>query len=318
MSDKNSHQLEKLWQRIGDPNATDAVTALKELFTALEENNQTTEAIQVGWEWVRLTDEGIGTLAHFEAVFNLSLMLYSKDMWAESSALVDKALNYQDFPGLDFERGMLHWQQSSNWEEAGDPCRQLAELLKAIPYLTGRPPEGLVRREAGAIQLKLGLYDDASLMLSTAILLLEEGAEIWRVADAKYSLAEVLLKQNHLTMALATVHDAMHIYRFINQDSLVKECQLLEVRIESQLGHEDVTSKFTDLMACGTGTLDRKVAARAHFYFGEHLARVGLRDEAAEMFTKAAPILRASGQSQLADQIPNLARNSQTESATHE
>lgn len=307
MSNKATNEIEELWEKAADTERYDRVEVHKELFQALDGAGRAIDAIQVGWEWLRLADDGLATLSLYECAFRLSHRLTFSQRHEESSDLIEKVLAYPDFDGVDFERGLLHWNQSSNHEKQNDICRQLSELHAAISYLKEYPAtEGTVRIEAGLVQIKLKLYEDANVMLSNAIALLEDSGEPEEVARAKRALAETLFEQGQLQKGMRVINDSLYLFEFLESKSDALECLLLEARFASRLGSTEAIEKFKALISSSGNPRERVVAAKAHYYFAEHLLRIGELAEAQLMWRKAEPILRAVGQVALADLIQKV------------
>jgi hypothetical protein len=313
MSKKTAATLTKLWDQAAETNRPDRVKVYEKLFMALNAEGLVTDATQVGWEWFTLTDEGFLSYPLYRATYQLAKRLMFSDRVDESVALLEKVLAYPDCDDMDFERGLLHWSQSTNRGKQDDPCQQLLQLLLAADFLADTSTaEGSVRLEAGQVQIKLGLTDDACTTLSTAILLFEEAGDVEGVAKAKRFLAEALFAGGHYPMSRSTNRDSLLLYEFLGNTVEAKGCKLLDARLASRTGHEDANELFEALVTPGTDAREQAIAASAQYYLAEHHLRFGDTSTAELLFTKVEPILRAVGLSELADTVPTVAALSTT------
>lgn len=297
----NGSSSKDLWSELASADGEAKPTVLAELFRALA-SEDSKDLFTVGFEAI----EGLRKSGEYQKAAEVALQLvfhlFEASRHEEAQKLIEELLQHELLVD-NHEAGTLHWNlaiihdRKNKRQQAAVQYRIAYEFFKDIYSV----PSSLMLQNRAVCLSKLGRWDEAESLFWKALEQFEEEGHVGFVADCKFAFGSELFSKKKFEKAEKFFFDAMSIYDFLGVEDLKQATQVWLGRTLSELNRVDDARFHFEKVAQNPIHPNRSIEAEALFYLADIWQRIGNNQKARSEYQRLVPILRACGNSELAE-----------------
>lgn len=303
-------EIDNLWFEAADVDNPDRLWAMRNLMEYLWESGDTGESIQVGLAMVDLAMQKPDTESMLMGCRLVGQKLFENERPAEALELIARVLSASAHEFAFQDLTFIYLIEANCHSALGNLDESMVSCENALTYVEGSElnlSAGIVYAQMAELHIKRAQFQQAKQRLAQAIEAFE--ARNWPepVAQAKLSMAELLLDEGAGTMGLKYAKEARALWQFLGNEFDVQRTDLLLGRVYEAMGDwQNALRHYKQASATKDSTITRIVAAEA-FYRAALVTRDHKDVDAGnKLLADAVPILRAMTLTEFADAAEQL------------